>query len=237
MTFGVLADVHGNFEAMHAAMARHPDVPYWLCVGDLASRAGGYPEPRAPLYWIKGNNENFDAIEQFVNGTLRIPNLHYIPNGTAVRIDDLSVAGLGGTYAPTFYDVPAARLPSGAPAKRRNGVEVARNDRRRHFVREEVDACKRLRHVDVLLTHEAARPLLVEAEGAPPGSRRMFVGKRAINEVLAALSPRLHLCGHHHRFAAITAEGVPSICVDRVSRSYLLVDRATFAWQKIDQAA
>ena len=83
MIFGVVADIHGNFEAMHAAMARHPDVPFWLCVGDLASRAGAYPEPIAPLYWIKGNNDNFDAIESYVNGTLHTPNLHYIPNGTA----------------------------------------------------------------------------------------------------------------------------------------------------------
>jgi hypothetical protein len=28
---------------------------------------------------------------------------------------------------------------------------------------------------------------------------------------------------------------VPSICVDRISRSYLLVDRDTFEWQKVDQ--
>ena len=101
MIFGVVADIHGNFDAMHAAMARHPDVPFWLCVGDLASRAGAYPEPIAPLYWIKGNNDNFDAIENYVNGTLHTPNLHYIPNGTATRIGDLVVAGLGGTYAPS----------------------------------------------------------------------------------------------------------------------------------------
>ena len=41
-------------------MSCHPDLPFWLCVGDLASRAGVYPEPPAPLYWIKGNNENFE---------------------------------------------------------------------------------------------------------------------------------------------------------------------------------
>ena len=64
MTFGVVGDIHGDFEALQAAMTRHPDVPFWLCVGDLASRAGAYPEPPAPLYWIKGNNENFDAIER-----------------------------------------------------------------------------------------------------------------------------------------------------------------------------
>jgi hypothetical protein len=232
--FGVVADIHGNFEAMHAAMARHTDVPFWLCVGDLASRAGAYPEPIAPLYWIKGNNDNFDAIESYVNGTLQTPNLHYIPNGTATRIGDLVVAGLGGTYAPSVYETPAASLPRGSGRRAKPG-ELPKDDRRRHFVREEVQACLRLGHADVLLTHEAARPLLVEPEGAPPGSRRLFVGKRPINEVLAGLRPRLHLCGHHHRFAAITAEGVPSICVDRISRSYLLVDRDTFEWQKVDQ--
>ena len=236
MIFGVVADIHGNFEAMHAAMARHPDVPFWLCVGDLASRAGAYPEPIAPLYWIKGNNDNFDAIESYVNGTLHTPNLHYIPNGTATRIGDLVVAGLGGTYAPSVYETPAASLPRGSGRRAKPG-ELPKDDRRRHFVREEVQACLRLGHADVLLTHEAARPLLVEPEGAPPGSRRLFVGKRPINEVLAGLRPRLHLCGHHHRFAAITAEGVPSICVDRISRSYLLVDRDTFEWQKVDQVS
>ena len=43
-------------------MRRHPDVPFWLCVGDVADAAGRYEPFAAPLYWIKGNNENFDAI-------------------------------------------------------------------------------------------------------------------------------------------------------------------------------
>ena len=44
MLFGVVADIHGNFEALRAAMERHPDVPFWLCVGDVGSRTGAYPE-------------------------------------------------------------------------------------------------------------------------------------------------------------------------------------------------
>ena len=34
--------------------------------------------------------------------------------------------------------------------------------------------------------------------------RRHDAGKPAINDVLAALRPRLHLCGHHHRFSETT---------------------------------
>src|SRR6266436_1908532 len=48
-----LADIHGNFDAMRRAIERHPDVPVWLCVGDVASRSGAYPEPPAPVHWIK----------------------------------------------------------------------------------------------------------------------------------------------------------------------------------------
>jgi len=236
MTFGVLADVHGNFDAMVRAMRRHPDVPFWLCVGDLASRAGAYPEPPVPLYWIKGNNENFDAIEAFVSGARHVPNLHYIPNGTAADVDGLTVAGLGGTFAPTQYNTPAAGLSHGTPTRTRgSGEVVVRDDKRRHFVREEVEALQRLQHVDVLLTHEGAFPLRIVPEHAS-AARPISVGKKPISEVIAALRPRLHLCGHHHRFAAVTTrEGVPSICLDRVSRSYVLVDRATFEPQKIEQ--
>lgn len=239
MTFGAIADVHGNFEAMYRAMGRHPGVSLWLCVGDVASRAGAYPEPPAPLYWIKGNNENFDAIEAFVNGTRRVPNLYYIPNGTAAAVAGLRIAGLGGTFAPTQYDTPAAQLSHGTSVRKREGghdVVLVRDDKRRHFVREEVEAIKRLPDIDVLLTHEGAFPLRLVPEHAT-NPIPISVGKRPIGEAIAALRPRLHLCGHHHRFAAVTTrEGVPSICLDRVSRSYLLVDGATLEWQKVEQA-
>jgi uncharacterized protein len=247
MMFGVLADVHGNFEAMSAAIARHPEVPFWLCVGDLASRAGEYPKPEAPVYWIKGNNENFDAVAEFAAGLRQVRNLHYIPNGRVVCVDGLTVAGLGGTYAPTWYDTPAAALPRVGPsARRRGGTDdsIGRDDRRRHFVREEVEACRRLGHVDVVLTHEGPRPLKVLPEGAAPGSRPVWVGKAPINEVLAAVRPDLHFCGHHHRYVETrTSEEVISICVDRISRSYLLVrrrdecGRTQYTWKKHDQPA
>jgi hypothetical protein len=238
MTFGVVADVHGNFEALLAAMTRHAGVAWWLCVGDLASRAGAYPEPPAPLHWIKGNNENYDAVEQFVNGSVSIPNLHYIPNGHAIEIDGLRIAGLGGTYAPRFYESPAASLPRVGPSRRHRGSAgdtKARDDRRRHFVHEEVEACARLRGIDILLTHEAPRRFWVEDERRP--GRGHDAGQTPINQVLAALKPRLHLFGHHHLFAHDVRQGVVSICVDRVSRSYLLVDRDSWHWQKIDQPA
>jgi Icc-related predicted phosphoesterase len=226
MLFGAIADVHGNFDAMRRAMERHPEVPFWLCVGDLASRTGAYPEPVKPLYWIKGNNENFDGIAELEAGTRKVPNLHYIPNGTAVDAGPLRVAGLGGTFAPTWFDTPAAKLPY-----------TPRDDKRRHFVREEADACRRLGPVDILMTHEAPRPFILVDEPTPGMTRprRRDAGKPAINDVLATVKPRLHLCGHHHRFIETDREGVRSVCLDRVNRSYLLIDAQTLEYRKIDQ--
>jgi len=224
MQIGAVADIHGNFDALQQAIARHPDVSLWICVGDLASRNGSYPDVPAPLYWIKGNNEDFDRIAAWAGGEPS-GNLRFIPNGTAADVGPLTVAGLGGTYAPTWYETPAAQLPS-----------RPKDDKRRHFVREEVLACKQLRDVDILMTHEAPRPFIVVPEAVPgkPG-RRLDAGKPPINDVLATLKPRLHLCGHHHRFVESVREGVRSVCLDRINRSYLLIDAETLDYRKIDQ--
>jgi uncharacterized protein len=233
MLIGAVADIHGNFDALTRAMERHADIRFWICVGDLASRSGAYPEPPRPLFWIKGNNEAFDRIAAWESGAAQPVNLHYIRNGTAVTVGPLRVAGLGGTFAPTWFNTPAGDLP-----------HTARDDKRRHFVREEAEACARLSNVDILMTHEAARPFILvdeleadreigEAPQRPRVPRRRDAGKPAINEVIAALKPRLHLCGHHHRFVETIREGVVSVCIDRINRSYLLVDTDTLGYQKI----
>jgi hypothetical protein len=130
------------------------------------------------------------------------------------------VAGMGGTFAPTWYETAPGDLPHPRKGSAR-ATELA--DKRRHFVRAHVDACKGLRDVDILLTHEAAKPFAATA-----GRRGPDAGKAQVNEVLAALKPKLHLFGHHHRFSDQTREGVRSIGLDLVSRSYLLIDCHTF---------
>jgi Icc-related predicted phosphoesterase len=215
MLFGAVGDLHGDFDALNRVMVRHPEVAFWVCPGDLASEDGRYPRPPAPLYWIKGNNEDFDfvAAQPAESGTL--PNLHYIPNGLAVNAHGLTLAGLGGTLAPTWYERPASEL-------RRISL---RDDRRRHFVHEEVDSCKALRGVHVFLSHEAPRPF--------PLGRVKDAGKTPINEVLSAMQPRLHLFGHHHVYSVAERQRVPSIGLEKVGHSYLVFDGKTFAHQRL----
>jgi Calcineurin-like phosphoesterase len=239
MQFGALGDIHGDFEPARRIMEHHPDVPFWVCVGDLADEHGRYAPVPQPLFWIKGNNEDFDAIAEAAHKglpcTVGAEHLYYIPNGrlievpvgqpfTGRRTTDspttacLRVAGLGGTFAPTWYETPAADLPH---PKKGSARATEQADKRRHFVREEVAACAAMRGVDLFLTHEAPRPYRIG---------RLDAGKTPVNEVLAAMKPRLHLFGHHHRFSEQERQGVRSVGLDVVSRSYLLIDADTMEY-------
>jgi Icc-related predicted phosphoesterase len=218
--FGALGDIHGDFDSVRRIMTRHPDVPFWISVGDLADDEGQYAPVDTPLYWIKGNNENFDTIAA---GDFP-PGLHFLANAEVVTRDGVRITGLGGTFAPTWYETPAEALPH---PRKGTARATAMADKRRHFVKAEVDRCRALSGIDVFLSHEAARPYRVY------GNRGPDAGKTPINEVLADMKPRLHLFGHHHAFTEQERQGVRSVGLDLVSRSYLLVDPAGLEYQQV----
>jgi uncharacterized protein len=230
MQIGALGDIHGAFDTVQDIMRRHPDVPIWLQVGDVATNDGAYFTPVAPLYWIKGNNEDFDVIAAAMAGRALAPTLHYLANGGPHRVGPWRIAALGGTFAPSWYNTPSSALP---PSKGRKTTAAtvklgkSRDDKRRHFVREEVLICKSLANIDVFLTHEAPRPFY-------PAGRRIDAGKTVLNDVLAAMRPRLHLFGHHHEFTDTMRQGVRSLGLDVVAKSYLLIDAATFRCDRLD---
>jgi hypothetical protein len=230
MQIGALGDIHGEFDTVHLIMQRHAEIDLWVCVGDVASNDGEYFTPQAPLYFIKGNNEEFDVLARAVLGDPPAPSLHYMPNGGPHTVGPWRIAALGGTFAPSWYNTPPAALP---PSKGRKLAATSlklgksRDDKRRHFVRDEVVACKAMTNIDLLLTHEAPRPFY-------PAGRRIDAGKTVLNDVLAAMKPRLHLFGHHHEFTDSVRQGVRSIGLDIVTRSYLLVDAGTFKTERLD---
>jgi hypothetical protein len=230
MLIGALGDIHGAFDTVQVIMQRHAEVPLWVSVGDVASNEGEYFAPPAPLYFIKGNNEEFDVLAAAAAGRPPAPTLHYLPNGGPYVVGPWRVAALGGTFAPSWYNTPAASLP-GSKGLRQSAASLklgkARDDKRRHFVRAEVMACKTLARIDLFLTHEAPRPFY-------PAGRRIDAGKTALNDVLAAMHPRLHLFGHHHEFTDSVRQGARSIGLDVVTKSYLLVDADTFKTERLD---
>src|SRR4030095_13326080 len=136
MVTGALGDIHGAFDTVQSIMRRHPDVPLWVCVGDVASNDGEYFTPAAPLYWIKGNNEDFDVVAAAMAGRSLAPTLCYLPNGGPHKVGPWRVAALGGTFAPSWYNSPAAALP---PSKGRKSSALSlklgqsREDKRRQL--------------------------------------------------------------------------------------------------------
>ena len=229
MIIGALGDIHGAFDAVDTIMQRHGEVPLWVSVGDVASNEGEYFTPPAPLYFIKGNNEDFDVIAAAAAGRQPAVTLHYLSNGGPHTVGPWRVAALGGTFAPTWYHSPATALPRSKGRKSAAALKLgkSRDDKRRHFVRDEVIACKALANVDLFLTHEAPRPFY-------PAGRRLDAGKTVLNDVLASMKPRLHLFGHHHEFTDSIRHGVRSIGLDVVTRSYVLVNAETFKTERLD---
>jgi hypothetical protein len=229
MFIGALGDIHGAFDTVQSIMARHDDVPLWVCVGDVASNDGEYFAPAAPVYWIKGNNEDFDVIANAMAGLSPASTLHYLPNGGPYVVGPWRVAALGGTFAPSWYNTPAASLPPSRGRKAAGALKLgkSRDDKRRHFVRDEVMTCKGLPNIDLFLTHEAPRPFY-------PAGRRIDAGKTVLNDVLAAMKPRLHLFGHHHEFTDSVRQNVRSIGLDVVTKSYLLINAETFKTERLD---
>jgi hypothetical protein len=230
MLIGALGDIHGEFEAVNDIMNRHLDVPIWVCVGDVASNDGEYFTPPSPLYFIKGNNEEFDVLAAAVAGHPPAPTLHYLANGGPHIVGPWRIAALGGTFAPSWYNTPPSQLP---PSKGRKATSASlklgksRDDKRRHFVRDEVMTCKGLTNIDLFLTHEAPRPFY-------PAGRRIDAGKTVLNDVLAAMKPRMHVFGHHHEFTDSMRQGVRSIGLDIVTKSYLLINAETFKTERLD---
>ena len=131
MQIGALGDIHGEFDTVQLIMQRHADVPLWVCVGDVASNDGEYFAPLAPLYFIKGNNEDFDVLARAIGGDPPAPTLHYMPNGGPHVVGPWRVAALGGTFAPSWYNTPAAALPPSKGRKTVRGVAEARQEPRR----------------------------------------------------------------------------------------------------------
>ncbi|UPV73267.1 metallophosphoesterase [Halorussus limi] len=200
----VLGDAHAddpdNRRALFAAY-RESDADVALQLGDLL-----YYDLPIPTYFIAGNNEDFDVIDALRHGRVEssdVTNAFLIAD-EAVEVDGLRVAGLSGNYAPTQYERPRPNL---------------QGERRRHFVREDVEAVKQLDDVDVLLTHEAPHGL--------PVSESYEVGCEYIDELIEAVEPRLCLVGHHHQHAETTYGDTRVVGIASVGKRYYELDPAT----------
>ncbi|MDZ7702218.1 MAG: metallophosphoesterase [Halobacteriales archaeon] len=171
----VLGDAHAVDPPKRAAL----EAAYAAADEDVAVQAGDlmhYDLP-APTWFIAGNNEDLDVIEALRRGETPagVHNAHLLAS-TVVGIEGLRVAGLSGNHAPTQFEKDRDEL---AP------------ERRRHFVREDVERLLEMVDIDVLLVHESPHGLDWDEE--------YDVGCTHVDRILREVEPRLCLVGHHHQ--------------------------------------
>ncbi|MEF8774927.1 MAG: metallophosphoesterase [Haloarculaceae archaeon] len=212
----VLGDAHADDPEKRAALRRAyaaSDADVALQVGDLL-----WYDPPVETSFIAGNNEDFDVVEALRAGEEPPPDaavgeIHLLASDV-VEIEGLRVAGLSGNFAPTRFD------------KRRTDLQ---GDRRRHFVRSDVEAAKDLSDVDVFLTHEAPHGVLVQED--------YDVGCKHVDDILRALEPVLCLVGHHHEFTEARFGRTRVVSLAPAWERYYHLDPATMALESQETPA
>lgn len=207
----VLGDAHAATPARRQSLFaayRATDERVALQAGDLM-----YYDLPIPTYFIGGNNEDFDVVESLRYGRVESSDVSnaVLLHSTAEDVQGLRVAGLSGNYAPTQFE------------KSRNQLY---DDRRRHFVREDVERAKQLDDVDVFLAHEAPHGL--------PVTEEYDVGCQHIDDILEALEPDLCIVGHHHEHAESEFGATDVVSIAPTWESYYELDPETLALSRYE---
>jgi lariat debranching enzyme len=239
-----VGDIHGRFRRVESwldalAAARGREVDLVLAVGDVeafrvaddhrrkttkrlmpaefAEYADGVRTMKRPLYFIAGNNEDFEALHDTPEGLQLAPNVHYLGRAGVKELHGLRVGYLSGIHAPRFYDQPLKRPRSLDTAKQAGYFRVP-----------EVETVMAVRDVDVLLVHEWPRglPQRAQEQGVPAGRTlpSYWIGNPITRRLVETVHPKWVLCGHSHRAFAVTMGGHGSrpatrvACLDQATR-------------------
>ena len=202
----VLGDAHADDPDRRQALF----AAYRAANADVALQLGDLMHYDLPVetYFIAGNNEDFDTIDSLRYGHEpggSVSNAHLLAS-SVVEISGLRIGGLSGNFAPTQYEKPRSALVG---------------DRRRHFVRVDVERAKDLEDVDVFLAHEAPHGTGV--------AESYNVGCKYIDELLRTLEPDLCLLGHHHQHRESTFGSTRVVSLAPAWKSYYILDPDSLA--------
>jgi predicted phosphodiesterase len=222
-----VGDIHGRFhrvetwlDALESARGRPVDMV--LAVGDVeafrraddhrrkaakrampaefAEYADGLRQVKRPLYFIGGNNEDFEALHDAPEGFDLAPNVHYLGRAGLREVKGLRLAYLSGIHAPRFFEQPLKR-PSSLDSAKQAG----------YFRASEVERVGQARDVDLLLVHEWPRGLPQRARDEGIASTRplpsYWIGNPITRRLVDGMHPKWVLCGHSHKAFAVTLGG------------------------------
>lgn len=201
----IIGDTHGYLDMMIAAIA--PDTDFAIQVGDFGvylkdSNLSSIPEQRrdhlgqfneyfedkksfpVPIYFCKGNHEDFEFLQKYETQNEILKNLFYVKNGSVLDLQGVVVAFLGGNFSPRWFE---KEIPALNPKHSQNHKVFG------YFRKAEIDAILNYRgKIDVLITHEPSF--------GPNFGDRPY-GCQAIQNLIEELQPTYAFSGHIHKFA------------------------------------
>jgi Icc-related predicted phosphoesterase len=196
---GIMGDTHGHWNELSKIVEGNPEIISWLHVGDLGGVDMSYPDFTVPFYFISGNHENWDQIEEIDKGQ-GPKNLHHIKNGEYITVDGLNILGFGGNYSPRFSI----------------GQHKLQGDRRRHNTPDQLSQALKAMSIDIFMCHEPPKPYMLRGKDC---------GVESINKILIAVKPKVCFFGHHHYLTVGTMiESVPCTGLDYGWKSFVRVN-------------
>src|SRR5687768_76284 len=107
----------GDVEAFRRADDHRRKAAKRTMPAEFAEYADGLAQVKRPLYFIGGNNEDFEALHDSPEGCDLAPNVHYLGRAGLRTVKGLRVAYLSGIHAPRFFEQPLKRPTSLDSAK------------------------------------------------------------------------------------------------------------------------
>ncbi|MBI2337529.1 MAG: metallophosphoesterase [Deltaproteobacteria bacterium] len=197
----IIGDTHGHLDKLIEAIPT--DTDFVLQVGDFGiflddsnlnaipkrfhsslgqfqeyySEKKGFP---VPVYFCKGNHEDFLFLTNYNQDKPILPNLYYVPNGTVLTIQGVTVGFFGGNYSPKWFE---RDVPANMQSQKILG----------YFNQTEIKTLRKSETVvDILITHEPCQALDF-------GSDRY--GCEPIQKLIEELQPTYAFSGHIHKYA------------------------------------
>jgi lariat debranching enzyme len=176
---------------------------------EFADYVSGQHTLHRPLWFIGGNNEDFQSLHALQEGGEVAEGLHYLGRVGTRRFGALRVAWLSGIHAPRHVDTPL-REPTTPATQKQAG----------YFRTPEVDVLRAVGDVELLLVHEWPRGLFRPTAGRPI---RPWMGNPITRTVVDRMKPAWLWCGHSHEPLAATLQhpdgrATRVVCLDEASQ-------------------
>lgn len=165
-------------------------------MGDLIQYYTNKKRFLIPTYFIKGNHDDYEIIEEIKQN--KIHNLHYLENSNVYEIAGLKIGVLGGSYSGKCYNLD------------KNDPEL-KGRRQRHFNHQAVEYILKQKNLDVIVGHEGPLGANIRVKF------NQECGCDKITELIHEVQPKYYICGHYHTYAEALMRNTKIICLDEVT--------------------